>query len=202
MCWFLSLTTRTTRPPKTEMIQNRKTSLSQGKMIILLQLNDIDIPPRGCAEWAELRWSGGSCYGLSLMQINMGSSHFLFDQQRKHGQISLSSRRTFYSRAQRTQSAEPTSAAMATQAAKVTFKLSNWGWKRLKIIFQLWFLSKCRCGDTHQLPSWLLWASGRQPRDQNQPPQSLCLAFQSGHKPIIKYAQIWIFELYCAEWLK
>lgn len=105
------------KAPKTGIIQNRKTTLSQEKMIILLQLNDIDIPPHECAEWPELRWSGGSCYGLSVMQINMGSGHFLFDQQGKHEQISHSSRRKFYSRAQRTQSAEPMSAAMATQAA-------------------------------------------------------------------------------------
>lgn len=92
------------KAPKTEMIQNRKTTLSQGKMIILLQLNDIDIPPHECAEWPELRWSGGSCYGLSVMQINMASGHFMFDQQRKHEQISLSSRRKFDIRAQSQQS--------------------------------------------------------------------------------------------------
>lgn len=45
-------------------------------MVILLQLNDSDIPPHECAEWPELRWSGGSCYGLSVMQINVGSGPF------------------------------------------------------------------------------------------------------------------------------
>lgn len=64
------------KAPKTEMIQNRKTTPSQGKMIILLQLSDVDIPPHECAEWPELRWSGGSGYGLSVMQINIGSGHF------------------------------------------------------------------------------------------------------------------------------
>lgn len=64
------------------MIQkNTAKILSQGKMVILFRLNDADIPFHGCAEWSELRRSGGSCYGTSRMQIKIRCVPFLIDQQ-------------------------------------------------------------------------------------------------------------------------
>lgn len=83
-------------PKNTEIIQITAKILSQGKMLILFKLNVIDIPLRGCAEWAELRRSGGSCYGLSRMQIRMRCALFLIDQQiGKNKPLSVWTQRTF-----------------------------------------------------------------------------------------------------------